>query len=73
MTTGIFVRIAAEAAEEARRAGARSVTPYWRVLKEGGKLNDKFPKGQAARLRREGHRIAGNRVRNFEAALQRAV
>lgn len=70
MTTGIFVRIAAEAAEEDARAGAKSVTPYWRVLKEGGKLNEKFPKGQAAKLRREGHRIEGGSVTDFENSLQ---
>lgn len=68
MTTGIFVRIAAEAAEEARRAGESSITPYWRVLKEGGKLNDKLPggaKAQAAKLRKEGHAISAGRVKGF--------
>ena len=32
LCTGIFVRISAEAAEEERRAGKKSVTPYWRVI-----------------------------------------
>lgn len=32
LCTGIFVRIAAEAAEEERRAGKKTVTPYWRVI-----------------------------------------
>src|SRR5436190_5958410 len=31
LTTGIFVRIAAEAAEEDLRDGKKKITPYWRV------------------------------------------
>jgi alkylated DNA nucleotide flippase Atl1 len=60
MTTGIFLRIVAEAAEEALRDGKKRVTPYWRVVKDDGALNPKFPggaSGQARRLRDEGHRI----------------
>jgi hypothetical protein len=60
MTTGIFVRIAAEAAEEDKRNGKRRVTPYWRVVRDDGSLNDKFPGGtklQAAYLQKEGHRL----------------
>jgi len=60
LTTGIFVRIAAEAAEEDARDGKPVITPYWRVVKDDGSLNPKFPGGaarQAARLRAEGHRI----------------
>jgi len=60
LTTGIFVRIAAEAAAEEERAGKARVTPYWRVVKDDGSLNPKFPGGvedQAKRLRAEGHRI----------------
>jgi hypothetical protein len=60
LTTGIFVRIAAEAAEEEARAGKVRITPYWRVVKDDGSLNPKFPGGaerQAAKLRAEGHRI----------------
>jgi hypothetical protein len=60
LTTGIFVRIAAEAAEEDARDGKSRVTPYWRVLKDDGSLNPKFPGGveqQAKRLRAEGHRV----------------
>jgi hypothetical protein len=60
LTTGIFVRIAAEAAEEDARAGKTRIAPYWRVVKEDGSLNPKFPGGverQAERLRAEGHRI----------------
>ncbi len=60
MTTGIFVRIVAEAAEEDRRAGKKRITPYWRTIKDDGKLNEKFPGGagaQAAKLRQEGFTI----------------
>ncbi len=60
LVTGIFVWIAAEAAEEAAAAGKTKITPYWRVVKDDGSLNPKFPGGverQAERLRDEGHRI----------------
>jgi hypothetical protein len=60
LTTGIFVRIAAEAAEEDAREGKKRITPYWRVIKDDGSLNPKFPGGveaQAERLRGEGHWI----------------
>ena len=57
LTTGIFVRIAAEAAEEDRANGRQRLTPYWRVIKDDGSLNPKFPGGpeqQARHLRRAG-------------------
>lgn len=60
ITTGIFAWIAAHAAAEDEAEGRKRVTPWWRVLKEGGKLNPKFPGGveeQARRLRAEGHAI----------------
>ena len=60
LVTGIFVRIAAEAAEEDAAAGKTEITPYWRVVKEDGSLNPKFPGGvqrQQEHLREEGHRI----------------
>jgi hypothetical protein len=60
LTTGIFVRIAAEAAEEDAQAGRTDVTPYWRVVRDDGSLYDKFPGGmdrQRERLRAEGRRI----------------
>lgn len=64
LCTGIFVRIAAEAAVEEAREGRARVTPYWRTVKEGGKLNEKYPGGaaaQAAKLREEGHEIERDR------------
>ncbi len=78
LTTGIFLRIVAEAAEESRRAGRKRVTPYWRVIRDDGKLNDKFPGGPAAQARKlkdEGHHILPGkgrqplRVEHFEDAV----
>jgi hypothetical protein len=77
LTTGIFIRIASEAAEEDRRAGKSRLTPYWRVLREGGRLNEKFPGGieaQAGKLGLEGHAIeakgkSGAKVKDFETRL----
>jgi len=60
LTTGIFVRIAAEAAEEDRTNGKRRLTPYWRVVKDDGGLNPKYPGGvdaQARNLRAEGFTV----------------
>lgn len=49
MTTGIFLRIAAEAAREEGNEGRR--TPYWRVVRDDGKLLDKLPGGPAAQAK----------------------
>ncbi|RJS75505.1 MGMT family protein [Candidatus Bathyarchaeota archaeon] len=60
MTTGIFVWIAANAAEEQRQQGQRDITPYWRTLKTGGVLNPKYPGGveeQKRLLESEGHTV----------------
>jgi len=79
MTTGIFIRIAAETAEEDLGKGLKQITPYWRVIKSDGSLNEKFPGGidaQATHLREEGHTIEPGkgkkppRVEGFERALQ---
>ena len=78
ITTGIFVRIAAEAAAEDLQNGKTRITPYWRVVTSDGRLNEKFPggaKSQARRLREEGHTIErgeGKRppkVKHFESSL----
>ena len=77
LTTGIFVRIAAEAAEEDRANGRKKITAYWRVVKDDGRLNPKFPGGvaqQSRHLRAEGFKIArdGKKpplVNDFEASL----
>ncbi len=75
LTTGIFLRIVAETAEEDRSRGVADIAPYWRVIRADGTLNDKYPGGveaQASRLLEEGHSIqAGKkpRVKNFEKVL----
>jgi len=76
LTTGIFVRIVAEASEEDRANGRKRVAPYWRVIKDDGSLNPKFPGGeqlQARYLRREGFSVAnqGKRtvVKDFDKRL----
>jgi len=54
LTTGIFLRILAEAAEE---EGSTASCPYWRVVRADGRLNEKLPGGervQADRLAEEG-------------------
>jgi len=40
LTTGIFIRIAAEAAVEDLTRGETEITPYWRVLRADGSLNE---------------------------------
>ena len=78
ITTGIFVGIAARAAEEADAEGKINATPYWRTLKSKGELNEKYPGGveaQAIHLREEGYTIEPGRgkkppkVKDFEKAL----
>ena len=78
LTTGIFVNIAARAAEEVAAEGKKDITPYWRTLKSKGELNEKYPGGveaQATHLRAEGHTIELSKskkppkVRGFEKSL----
>lgn len=78
LTTGIFLRIVAEAAEVDRRAGKKRLAPYWRVVRNNGGLNEKYPggtTGQARQLRAEGFTILRARgkqppkVRDFEKRL----
>ncbi|RKZ01679.1 MAG: hypothetical protein DRQ04_04540 [Candidatus Hydrothermota bacterium] len=60
LVTGIFLKIVAETAEEDLGRGIKDITPYWRVVKDDGSLNPKFPgegKIQAQYLRREGHEV----------------
>lgn len=54
------------------------ITPYWRLIKDDGALNDKFPGGaqaHARRLREEGFEFVPSRgkkppkVRDFEKYL----
>lgn len=78
LCTGIFVRIVSEAASEDLADGKTRVAPFWRLVREDGRLMEKFPGGpsiQARMLREEGHRIIpakGNgpaRVKEFELSL----
>jgi len=67
ITTGIFTWVAAHAATEDEAEGKKRVTPWWRVLKDGNKLNPKFPGGvreQTRRLRAEGHQIVAGQLRD---------
>lgn len=60
ITTGIFARIAAEASVEAKAEGKEDITPYWRTLKAGGVINEKYPGGVATQkeiLEKEGHKV----------------
>ena len=81
VTTGLFLNIVARAAAEQELIGAKRVTPWWRVIRSDGTLNEKFPGGLAEhekRLVAEGHVIVAKgrtkrTVTNFEkklAALQ---
>jgi len=76
MTTGIFAWVAANAADEQREEGVKDVTPYWRTLKTGGVINEKYPGGverQRKLLEKEGHEVIqkGKKhvVANYEKSL----
>jgi alkylated DNA nucleotide flippase Atl1 len=76
ITTGIFAWIAAHAAEEEAKEGKKNITPYWRTLKAGGVINEKYPGGIEAQIKlleKEGHEIIkkGKRyvVKDFEKFL----
>jgi alkylated DNA nucleotide flippase Atl1 len=63
VTTGIFLRVAAEAALEEGRADH---LPVWRIVREDGACLDKFvggPDRQAERLRAEGIEVERRRTR----------
>jgi len=58
LTTGIFAWISVYAAEEQKHLGKTDITPYWRTLKTGGFLNEKYPGGletQKQLLEQEGY------------------
>lgn len=59
ITTGIFACVAAEAAEVVVAEGKKDIVPYWRALKAGGVINEKYPGGAEAQkklLEEEGHK-----------------
>jgi len=75
MTTGIFARIAAGAAEE-QRGKRKDITPYWRTLKVGGEINEKYPggvEGQRRLLEKEGHMIVQKGKKHFVANYEKAL
>ena len=77
LTTSIFVRIVSEAAAEQARAGRSRITPYWRVIRDDGRLLENLPGGPstlAAQLEAEGHaidRVGKLRVKDATRALVR--
>ncbi len=72
LTAGLFINICAHASVE---PGSPAI-PYWRTLKSGGELNEKYPEGidgQRMRLEMEGHKVVqkGKRwlVEGYESCL----
>ncbi len=60
LTTGIFIRIVAETAEEDKVSGRKDITPWWRVINDDGTLKEKlpgYPALQEAYLQKEGFAI----------------
>jgi alkylated DNA nucleotide flippase Atl1 len=75
ITTGIFARIAAGAAEE-QKEKRKDITPYWRTLKVDGEINEKYPggvEGQRRLLEKEGHEIVQKGKRYFVADFEKAL
>ena len=63
LTTGIFIMTAANATEEAKTEGTDLDIPYWRTLKAGGYLNEKYPGGAESHktlLEKEGFKVVGS-------------
>jgi len=76
ITTGIFAWIAANAAEEQRQQGEKDTTPYWRTLKTGGEINEKYPGGVEAQkklLEKEGHRVVQKRKKYVVADYEKSL
>jgi len=66
ITTGIFTWIVANSAEENRKHHDHNLSPYWRVVKEDGRLNPKYPGGEkhhADLLKAEGYKIVKSKNR----------
>ena len=75
MTAGIFISMAAWASFQRPERD----TPYWRTLKAGGELNEKYPGGipaQRALLEAEGHTVVSRgrtRLRWFVRDYERSL
>ena len=76
ITCGISAWIAAHAAEEAKAAGAKRITPYWRTLKACGEVNPKYPGGVEAQkklLEAEGHAVVDRGKRSFVLGYEKSL
>jgi len=76
LTTGLFAWISANAAEEQKQRGIADFTPYWRTLKAGGLLNEKYPGGlevQKQLLEKEGHVVIKRGKKYFVKDYHKAV
>lgn len=65
LTCGIFVNICAWASYQRKE----NITPYWRVLKSDGRLNEKYPEGinlQKKLLEEEGYEIISKGTKNIK-------
>ena len=78
LTTGIFIKYIASAVEEAAKEGVKLDIPYWRTLKAGGYLNEKYPgglEGHKKLLEGEGFKVSqkGRKyfVENYQNYLNR--
>lgn len=76
LTAGIFINIAAHASQEREISGSNDLTPYWRTLKKGGELNEKYPGGidqQKFLLEAEGHGILKKGKRYYVKDYQKVL
>jgi alkylated DNA nucleotide flippase Atl1 len=76
ITTGIFAWVSAHAAEEQRREGKEDITPYWRTLKTGGLINEKYPggvEGQKKLLEKEGHKVIQKGKKHIVADYEKSL
>ena len=72
LTAGIFINICAHASEER----ADNKIPWWRTLKTGGELNEKYPggvDGQKLLLEMEGHAVVKKGKRYFVADYEESL
>ena len=76
ITTGIFASIPAKAAEEQRQQGRKDITSYWRILRKGGLINEKYPGGvetQKKLLEKEGHKIVQKGKKYIVADYEKSI
>lgn len=70
VSTAIFINVAAQASEDWTALGKLDVAAWWRTLKSGGVLNERYPGGteaQREKLECEGHKIESKGRRQFVA------